>query len=94
MQSKEQKRYWFKRKQHGWGWTPYTWEGWLVTVVYFVLILRFFIGIGADFSRADSKEAWIFFVALTVLLIAIMWRTGESPQFRWNMKIKDFNKRQ
>lgn len=31
-------RYWFRRKAIGYGFTPVTWEGWLATLV-FVLIL-------------------------------------------------------
>lgn len=33
------KGYWFKAKPFGWGWTPVTWQGWLVILVYIALIL-------------------------------------------------------
>lgn len=82
MQGGEQKRYWFKRKQSEWGWTPSTWEGWAVTILYFILVVRFFIGIGEDFSQAASKDAWVFFIVLTILLIVIMWRMGEPLRFK------------
>jgi hypothetical protein len=26
------RRPWFGRKAHGWGWSPATWQGWLVMV--------------------------------------------------------------
>jgi len=26
------KRYWFKAKMYGWGWTPVKWQDWLVGV--------------------------------------------------------------
>ena len=31
--------YWFKRKLYGWGWTPATWQGWLVLAVFVVLMI-------------------------------------------------------
>ena len=31
----ESKKYWFKRRRFGWGWTPVTWQGWL-TVAFFI----------------------------------------------------------
>ena len=35
----DQSRYWFAAKTYGWGWgLPLTWEGWLVLLVYLVLL--------------------------------------------------------
>jgi hypothetical protein len=31
------RRAWFKPRTFGYGWTPATWEGWAVTVVWIVL---------------------------------------------------------
>ncbi len=31
-------RPWFKRKTYGWGWTPVSWQGWLVTLGLVVVI--------------------------------------------------------
>lgn len=33
------KGYWFKAKPFGWGWTPATWQGWLIMVLYIALIV-------------------------------------------------------
>lgn len=33
------KGYWFKSKPFGWGWTPVTWQGWLIMVLYIALIV-------------------------------------------------------
>ena len=35
----EEKKYWFRRKSYGMGWTPHSWEGWAVTILYVVGIL-------------------------------------------------------
>ena len=32
-------RPWFKVRESGLGWTPITWEGWLVTLVPLILVL-------------------------------------------------------
>ena len=79
---------WFKARRFGWGWTPCSFEGWLVTVIS-VLAL-----IGADlFAIATPKTAperntvvilvlcWnVIVIGLTV---TICWKTGERPRWRW-----------
>ena len=30
---------WFKRKTYGYGWTPATWQGWLIIAVWIGLVL-------------------------------------------------------
>ena len=81
---------WFKRKLYGWGWTPVTWQGWLVLVV-------FVGGIVGNAYRIDSLsyseyETSVKFLSQTaaavVLLIIICWKKGERPRWQWGSSRK------
>ena len=39
MENRDSKKLWFKARRYGWGWTPCSIEGWLVTVATAVLLL-------------------------------------------------------
>ena len=82
------KYYWFKAKDYGWGWYPSSWQGWLVLV-------GFITGVVCNFVRLDAKlysvnEVLTNFIPqtmlLTLVLIAICWKTGEKPEWRWGEK--------
>jgi hypothetical protein len=84
------KGYWFKRKLFGWGWVPATWQGWVVILIFLGLI--FWIAI--DFSHTVGDDApsarqliWFFIqiVSVTLLLIGICWKKGESPKWQWGI---------
>lgn len=83
--------YWFKRKILGWGWTPATWEGWLVTAVFTFLIVG--NAVRFEYSVQAGQEDITFFlmqtVALIALLIVVAWRTGEPPKWQWGFPKKD-----
>ncbi len=81
---------WFKAKRYGWGWTPATWEGWLVLVDFIVL---FAAGEFIFMQRIQYDRSWqtvsffILYVALLVsLLIYISCKKGEKPRWRWGGK--------
>lgn len=76
--------YWFKRKTYGWGWTPATWQGWLVTGIYVAVL----VALGATIDEASSRRevALMFvlpFVLATVALIRICYQKGEPPRWQW-----------
>ena len=77
--------YWFKRKLYGWGWTPATWQGWLMLLVF----LGIFVWIYVPFLSADSYSAqtslW-FVLKIVVWVMALAWGcylTGEPPCWQW-----------
>lgn len=78
---------WFKRKLYGWGWTPVTWEGWLVTLVYVGLVAAFALTI--DENSPPQEVAFIFLlptVLLTAAFIRIAYKKGEKPRWQWGSK--------
>lgn len=77
-------KYWFKRKHYGWGWYPATWQGWLVTGVYLVLVGLFALTIDTDSSPRELVFTFYLpLVLLSVTLIRICYITGEKPRWQW-----------
>jgi hypothetical protein len=79
---------WFRARSFGWGWTPVTIEGWVVTGLFLVLVLG---GTGVFVHRlqggADVRLATGLYLAWLALLsgalVAIAWMTGDAPRWRW-----------
>ena len=68
----ESRNYWFPAKTIGWGWNlPVTWQGWLVVLVYFALVI-------ATLNVAPTSYRLPLIAALTVVLVAIVVFKGEK----------------
>jgi hypothetical protein len=84
---KKDRKLWFKARSYGWGWTPVSWEGWLFTLVYCMLILGATLNL-KQFS--DPKEAIIYMlitiIPSTLLLMVICFIRGETPHWNWGKK--------
>ena len=81
MSSGSPPKYWFPAKRYGWGWgPPCTCQGWVVLLAYLVLVVA-----GIPFVQAsEGNIVYVAYVmALTAVLIAICWFTGERPRWRW-----------
>lgn len=76
---------WFKRKRYGWGWTPVTTEGWLVTILYIILVVA--LGMRIDASSHSISDTLIGMVVplviLTAALLGICYKKGEAPRWQW-----------
>lgn len=84
------KGYWFKRKLYGWGWTPARPAGWAVTGGYILFIFGLVLYAEKTGSvEADPVRFLVLVAAATIVLIAIAWRTGESPKWQWGNKQQD-----
>lgn len=86
--------YWFKRKIWGWGWVPATWQGWLVSFLYFALFLLLVLTREeAILGNPDSGSNFLVFgaplILLTALFIFIAYKTGERPKWQWGLDNKD-----
>ncbi len=76
---------WFKAKQYGWGWTPVTWEGWVVTLVFVGVI----VGITQTYSLSTPGNMIPFTIGMLLaigLLLFIAYVKGEKPSWRWGNK--------
>ncbi len=82
--------YWFKRKLYGWGWTPATWQGWLVLFGFIVLMVLNFLRL--DIPSHSASDTLINFIpetaVMVLLLIGICWKKGEKPKWQWGFPPK------
>ncbi|MSS74810.1 hypothetical protein EXS73_01155 [Candidatus Pacearchaeota archaeon] len=81
-------KYWFKRKDYGWGWKPATWQGklmiglWVIGMYYsYALANRF------SYSISDTLytvlHPWTLY---TFIIWLICWCTGDRPRWQWKKK--------
>ncbi len=89
MENKPQKL-WFKAKHYGYGWYPFTWEGWLAVGIFVVLLM-----IGELLFIARLKESpslpitalfIIYIISITAILLYISYKKGEKPGWHWGNK--------
>jgi hypothetical protein len=76
---------WFKAKTYGYGWTPSTWQGWSVTVVYFFLVL-IPLSLFSKEIEANMEVFLSFTILLTILFVFICYKKGETPSWNWGKK--------
>ena len=78
------KNYWFVNKTYGWGWTPATWQGWLVLATYLLAVAFFFLNIQEHMSaREVILRIALPIVLFTIALIVVCYKTGERPRWQW-----------
>jgi hypothetical protein len=79
---------WFKARRYGWGWTPCSPAGWLVTAIGAAAL------IGGDLfavltpkTAPDRGTIVVLVLAWNVLVVAVLIvvcsKTGERPRWRW-----------
>lgn len=76
---------WFKAKTYGYGWTPNTWQGWIVILLYVLTLTGFCVNI-RTMSDGDGNLLVNFvfpFFGFTTLLIIVCYLKGEKPRWRW-----------
>lgn len=71
---------WFKRKTYGYGWTPATWQGWAVIIIWLIL---FYFAV----TKIDSEIVkLVSILILTGILIFVSYKKGEKPKWQWGKK--------
>ena len=87
------KGYWFKRKLYGWGWTPSTWQGWVVTLVYILVVVIFSLTLDENSPKREVFFTFVLpFVLLTFTFLRIVYKKGEKPKWTWGLKDAEKNK--
>ncbi len=68
------RRPWFGPKRHfGWGWSPASWQGWVVTAAFLVCI----VGCQYYFKRPWPSGASA--IACLVIFLGVVMLTGTKP---------------
>ncbi|MCC0011590.1 MAG: hypothetical protein H6875_14230 [Hyphomicrobiaceae bacterium] len=81
--------YWFKPKHHGYGATPTTWQGWLVTTVFAIAL-----GLGSvvamlalrDSGSTLGYAAWFIAVVAAVYAFTRFARRHTDGEWAWRWK--------
>jgi hypothetical protein len=71
------KNAWFAPKRYGYGASPSTWQGWLATIVFVIIVMidtRFFHGLAGVISVAILLAV---FVTIVYAKTSGEWRWGE-----------------
>ncbi len=84
----ENKKLWFRAKRFGWGWTPITWQGWLITLFYIMAIT--YPALKIDKQAHSGSDALIgfapYFIFFTTILLIICYKKGERPHWSWGKR--------
>lgn len=87
------KKYWFKRRRFGWGYTPVTWQGWLSLLAPIaILIASAYWILPAKPEQPTLSQHLLFLGAVVLDLLVILGITmakGPSPKWRWGKKHDD-----
>ncbi len=76
---------WFRPKRYGYGATPCTWQGWLLTLAFVALLagIMTMLESGAA-GREAHLAALVAVAAATALFIWITWKKTDGPwRWRW-----------
>ncbi|NLT35133.1 MAG: hypothetical protein GXX83_04480 [Gaiellales bacterium] len=70
---------WFGPRRLGWGWTPITWQGWVVSLVLLAAILA-----AAWLLTSALRTAVI--ILLVVALLLVSYLTSGPPGSTWGRR--------
>jgi|TARA_B100001971_G_C17645517_1_gene265457 hypothetical protein len=76
-------KYWFKRKAYGYGATPTTWEGWLVTLGFVAIIIWRSFG-----AEKNPLQFTLELIVSIFILIKITSRKTEGGfGWQWGQRV-------
>ncbi len=82
--------YWFKRRRYGYGWTPVTWQGWTVMVLFLAVVIVNAIII--TINPYSNELLWLYLNVLIVAVVSLLiiaYTKGPTPRWRWGKKRND-----
>jgi uncharacterized membrane protein YbhN (UPF0104 family) len=85
--------YWFRPKRYGYGATPVTWQGWLVTLGSVVVIVGA-AGLVAVFGRntPGALLGLVVFEASAIVLLCLISAAKTEGEWRWRWGSVDESK--
>jgi len=78
-------RYWFRPKRYGYGATPTTWEGWVVTIAAPAIVVGSVVAMNAVVDRSDfvAWMVWAVLVAGITFWYVRVTRNRTDGEWRW-----------
>lgn len=93
MNDNKDRKYWFKRRRYGYGWTPITWRGWLTLLVFIGVVVLGAVAIMEDTPRNTiTPESFVFLAFMsiaTAIAVVVSRAKGPKPKWRWGSKSID-----
>jgi hypothetical protein len=78
--------YWFKPREYGYGATPVTWEGWVVTVItVFIVVMASMLAPVLGQGRSGGFTALVVDVLAIVAFLMISHRKTDG-EWRWRKR--------
>jgi hypothetical protein len=77
---------WFKQKRYGFGASPASWQGWALTIGYVAIVAALGAWMSSDEALVAARSLPFIGItlALTIIFVAIAWRTTEGGwRWRW-----------
>jgi hypothetical protein len=74
-------RYWFRQKKYGYGATPNSWQGWLLTLVSSGLVIG--LVVAADFMRGNEMRFWLIALGLPLVAVPAVLITHAKTEGGW-----------
>jgi len=76
---------WFKPKTIGYGATPTTWQGWVVTIA-FVLIVLGALGVVRSVVKDEAAAVGVYLAAVTVITAAFVLFVRRKTDGPWKWR--------
>lgn len=81
-----------KRRRYGYGWTPTTWQAWVLIAAQVAILLTAAFDLPAKPAQPSAGELLRFTIIGGLALVTIIltcYLTGPSPKWRWGKKESD-----
>ena len=69
-------KYWFKPKRYGYGASPSTWEGWLLTFVFIFLVIY-------EANRINTSTQFFIEIIIAVIIFSIFVNKKTDGKWKW-----------
>ena len=66
---------WFGPKRWGWGWRPVSWQGWVVILIYIIVVIL----IAKVANTIGLTKFYLAVIIATIVLALIAYFTGSKP---------------
>jgi Na+/proline symporter len=78
-------RYWFRPRRYGYGATPVTWEGWVLTIGVAAVIVLSIVAMNllADRSNVVAWLVWAAFIGAVAFFMVHISRQRTHGEWRW-----------
>ena len=87
---------WFKPRRYGYGATPVTWQGWVLTAGAVLLVFAAaWLLIGFDRASPPAAGNVVLFLGVDVVVVAVLWFVSQrttAGEWRWRWGTQDRDK--